>query len=95
MFSARVLVWVLGIGPLAALRLQPSIDFLESIGDVLEEDKAQDDVLVLGSVHATPQGIGHLPQLGLIASGGPIALCVRRYPSRRRHCVLHSPVNKN
>ena len=89
-----VLVWVLGIGPLAALRLQPGICFLKGIGDVLEEDKAEDDVLVFGSVHAAPQSIGHLPQFGLVAGGGPVvgllALCVGRCPSRCSHCVSHS-----
>ncbi len=43
---------------------------LEGVGDVLEEDQAEDDVLVLGGVHGAPQGIGGLPELGLQAAGG-------------------------
>jgi hypothetical protein len=50
---------------------------LEGVGDVLEEDQPQDDVLVFGGVHAAPQGIGHAPQFGLIADGGAVILCDR------------------
>jgi len=43
---------------------------LEGVGDVLQEQEAQADVLVLGSVHAAAQGVGHLPELGFVADGG-------------------------
>ena len=44
---------------------------LEGIGDVLQEDQAEDDVLVLGSIHRAAQGVGHRPELSLVTSGGP------------------------
>ena len=43
---------------------------LEGVGDVLEEDEAEDDVLVLRRVHVVAQTIGHLPELGLEAEVG-------------------------
>ena len=50
-------------------------------------------MLVLGSVHATPQSVSHLPQLSLVADGSPVAglltFCAGRCPSlsRCRHCI--------
>ena len=51
---------------------------LEGVGDVFQKDEPQDDVLVLGRVHAAAQGVCHAPKLGLIARGGAVAagLCV-------------------
>jgi len=43
--------------------------FFEGVGDVLEEDQAEDDVFVLGGIHAAAEGVGHGPQLGLVADG--------------------------
>ena len=37
--------------------------FLEGVGDVLEEDEAEDDVLVFGGVHVAAHLVGGLPQL--------------------------------
>jgi len=37
---------------------------LETIGDVLEKEQAEDDVLVLGGVDLPAQGVGGLPELG-------------------------------
>ena len=37
---------------------------LERVGNVLEKDQPQDDVLVLGRVHVVAQRIGGLPELG-------------------------------
>ena len=34
---------------------------LEGVGDVLEEDQTEHDVLVLGGVQAAAQGVGHAP----------------------------------
>jgi hypothetical protein len=45
---------------------------LEGVRDVLEEDEAQDDVLVLGSIDVRPEDAGGLPQLGLVAEGGAV-----------------------
>jgi hypothetical protein len=35
---------------------------LEGVGDVLEEDQAEDDVLVLGGVHVIAELVGGGPQ---------------------------------
>ena len=40
---------------------------LEGVGDVLEEDEAEDDVLVLGRVHVGAELVGGLPELLLEA----------------------------
>ena len=66
-----VLVRVLGV---CALRPHLSSTscawrFLEGVGDVLEEDEAEDDVLVLGGVHAAAEGVGHAPELGAVVEG--------------------------
>ena len=45
---------VLGVGALAALGFQLRVGLLEGVGD----DQAEDDMLVLGCVHAAPQGVG-------------------------------------
>jgi hypothetical protein len=55
---------------LVLLGLKLRVLGLEGVGDVLEEDQAEDNVFVLGGVHAAAQGIGHPPQLGLIADVG-------------------------
>ena len=68
-----ILVRVLGVGALVLLGLKLGVLRLEGVGDVLEEDQAEDDVLVFGRVHAAAQGVGHFPQFSLIAhsSGCP------------------------
>ena len=48
-----VLVPVLG-GVFTPFGEHLSVALLEGVGDVLEEDQAEDDVLVLGGVHAAP-----------------------------------------
>lgn len=65
-----VLVGVFRIGALRLFGLEPGVHFLECVGDVLEEDQAEDDVLVFGRVHAAAQGIGHAPELGLVTDIG-------------------------
>ena len=45
---------------------------LEGVGDVLEEDQAEDDVLVLGRVHVVAERVGGRPELGLEAEVGPV-----------------------
>ena len=44
--------------------------FLEGVGDVFEEDEAEDDVLVFRRVHVVAQLIGGEPELGFEADGG-------------------------
>ena len=63
---ASVFVHVFRVIPLCRLRLQPSVQLLKGVGDVLEEDEAEDDVLVLGGVHAAPKGVGQPPELGFV-----------------------------
>ena len=70
MFCGAVLVRVLGVGALRLLGLELGVLLLEGVGDVLEEDQAEDDVLVLGGVHAAAERVGHLPELGLVADVG-------------------------
>jgi len=38
---------------------------LEGVGDVLQEDQTEDDVLVFRRVHVIAEGICRLPKLGL------------------------------
>ena len=61
-----VLVWVFGVRTLATFTFQPGVALLEGVGDVFQEDEAEDDVLVLGGVHAAPQHVGRAPKLGLV-----------------------------
>jgi hypothetical protein len=68
--ECAVLVRILGIGAFRALGFEMSVLLLEGVGDVLEEDEAEHDMLVLGCVHAAAQSVSHLPQLGLIADVG-------------------------
>ena len=65
-----VLVPILG-GVLAPLGEHCLTALFEGVGDVLEENQAKDDVLVLGGVHRAAQGVGHRPQFSLVADGGP------------------------
>src|SRR5438477_7098385 len=43
-----------------------------SVGDVLQEDRAEDDVLVLGRVHVVTQSVGSGPHLRLEAKRASI-----------------------
>ena len=66
----KVLVGVLWVGALVAFGFEPGVGLFEGVGDVLEEDEAEDDVFVFGGVHAAPEGVGHAPELGLVAGDG-------------------------
>ena len=78
---------VFGISALVDLRLELRVGLLEGVGDVLEEDQAQDDVLVLGGVHAAPQRVGHPPQLGPVVRNAAVvaAFCPASASPRGRH----------
>ncbi len=65
-----VLVGVLGVSALGSLGIELRVLGLERVGDVLEGDQPQDDVLVLRRVHVVAEGIGGLPELGLEAQVG-------------------------
>ena len=73
--EGAVLVRVLGIGALRLLGHELGVLLLEGVRDVLEEDQPEDDVLVLGCVHAAAQGVGHLPELGFVADRGTVVPC--------------------
>ena len=72
-----VLVRVLRVGALVPLGLEQGVHLLEGVGDVLQEDEAEDDVLVLGRVHRAAERIGHAPKLGLVAGRGALSLGLR------------------
>ena len=65
-----VFVGVFGVGALGAVGLEPGVIFDESIGYILEEDEAEDDVLVFGGVHGAAEGVGRGPELGFEAKRG-------------------------
>jgi hypothetical protein len=85
--QGAVLVGVLGVGALGLLGDEPRVVLLEGVGDVLEEDETQDDVLVLGRVHAAAQGVGHLPELGLVADVGRGRVRLARLGLSLRQCL--------
>jgi hypothetical protein len=58
-----VLVGVLRVGAALPVGQEPGVLLLERVGDVLEEDEAEDDVLVLGGVHVRPEGARRVPEL--------------------------------
>ena len=62
-----VLIRILRIGALSLRGFQFGVLGLKGVGDILEKDQAEDDVLVLGRVHVVAQGIGGDPELGLEA----------------------------
>ena len=82
-----VLVGVFGISALVDLRLELRVGLLEGVGDVFEEDQAQDDVLVLGGVHAAPQRVGHPPQFGPVVRNAAVvaAFCPASASPGGRH----------
>ncbi len=49
--------------------LQLLVAFGEGVGDVLEEDEAEDHVLVLGGVHVAAEAVGHGPELAFEVEG--------------------------
>src|SRR5215469_1428480 len=69
-----VFVTVLGVGSSDLLRNKLRVLFLESVGNVLEEDQTEDDVLVLGRVHIGSELVCRGPELRFEAKvGTPVA----------------------
>jgi hypothetical protein len=99
--GAEVLVAVLGVGALvvALAGEQLGVMLVEGVGDVLEEDQAEDDVLVFCRVHVVAELVGGEPELGLEAEVGagvrglPGAglLRVRRFRRGARACGAREP----
>ena len=67
-----VFVGVFGIGALGLLGHQRGVLFLKRVGNVFEEDQAENDVLVLGGVQVVAQLVGRLPQRLLKAERRPV-----------------------
>ena len=61
-----IFVWVFRVGTLIPLCFEFSMFRFEGIGDVLQENEAKDDVLVLRCVHVVAERICHAPQLRFI-----------------------------
>jgi len=58
---------------LLLLGLKFGVQLFERVGDVLEEDQPEDDVLVFRGVHAAAKRVSHLPELKLhIADISPL-----------------------
>ena len=87
-----VLVRVLRVGALVLLRDEAGMPLLEGVGDVLEEDQPEDNVFVLGGIHRAAQGVGHRPELGLIARRSTTVRPHRRIlPLLPRSSPRHAP----
>ena len=85
-----VFIGVFGIGALGGLSLEPRAPLLERVGDVLEEDQAEDDVLVLGRVHVAAQRVGGLPELIFeteVGGGAAVLVCHECQASFRCGCA--------
>ena len=68
--GGAILVRIFRIGALRLLGFKLGVLGLEGVGDVLEEDQAEDDVLVLRRVHVVAQRVGGGPELGFEAEVG-------------------------
>ena len=68
--GGEVFVFVLRVRAFALLRDQFGVLLIEGVGDVLEEDEAEDDVLVFGRVHVVAQLVSGEPELGFEADVG-------------------------
>src|SRR5688500_7794733 len=67
-----VLVRIFGVGALRFLDFQLRVLLLERVGNVLEKKQTEDNVLVLGGIHAAAQRVRHLPKLGFVTDIGSI-----------------------
>ena len=65
-----VRIFGIGAGVFAFACDQLRVVFFEAVGDVLEEDQAEDDVLVFRRVHVAAQLVGSEPELLLKADVG-------------------------
>ena len=72
--AGEVFVFVLGIGPgeVALSGDELGVVLVEGVGDVFEEDQAEDDVLVFRRIHVVAKLVGREPEFGFEAdvSGG-------------------------
>jgi hypothetical protein len=70
--GGEVFVLVLGVGPLVVTGTgdESGVVFVEGVGDVFEEDQAEDDVLVFRRVHVVAQLVGGEPEFRFEANVG-------------------------
>ena len=80
MLTARYSSGSSGSAPCVPLAFQLGVFVLEGVGDVLEEDEAEHDVLVLGGVHVVAQRVGGGPQLRLEPDRGRALVSVLLAP---------------
>jgi hypothetical protein len=55
---------VFEVGACALLLYQPGMRFFKGVGDIAQEDEAEDDVFVFGGVSIFAEFIGRFPKLG-------------------------------
>ena len=75
-------------GFLPPLSQHRRVALFEGVRDVLQEDDAEHDVLVLGGIHRAAKRIGHRPQLGLVAGGGAAVGLLACHLPRCLHSVI-------
>ena len=78
MLTARYSSGSSGSAPLFSLGLELGVLLLEGVGDVLEEDQAEHDVLVLGRVHVGAERVGGPPEFALKAKAGIVLVAFGR-----------------
>jgi hypothetical protein len=79
--GGAVFIGILGVGALGALLVKLRVLGLEGVGDVLQENQAEHDVLVFGRIHVVAQRVGGGPELGFEVPGraNHICLCDLRF----------------
>ncbi len=90
MLTARYSSGSSGSAPCAFCGFELGVLGLEGVGDVLEEDQAEDDVLVLGRVHVVAERVGGCPELGLQGPAVIIRLLLRGRSRLRGMVILSS-----
>ena len=79
-----VLVRVLGVGALGPFGFETGVRLLEGVGYVFQEDETENDMLILRSVHAAAERVGHTPEFGLVAGCRALAIQPRAGLGGRR-----------
>ena len=78
-------VFGIGTGVVALAGEKCGMVLFEGVGDVLQEDEAEDDVLVFGRVHVGAQLVGGEPELGFEAEIRGGILGIVRSSARHGH----------
>src|SRR5665647_2777821 len=86
--GGAVFVDVFGVGAVSLLGDQARVVLLERVRDVLEEDQAEDHMLVLAGVHVAAERVCRLPELGLEGEVRALA----GLPCRRRCLASHGNI---